>query len=90
MAAEAGVVRIDRDGRQLELTVRSQEDAPEKRLAAAFGAQQAESHACSLEDIFTAYMGAETDRGTPPSYSPESIGVARVVGGQLRKNLRKA
>lgn len=59
LAAEEGVLRIDRDGRQLELVIRSHEEVPERRFQAAPGIRQIESHACSLEEIFTAYMGSE-------------------------------
>ncbi|GAB6187621.1 ABC transporter ATP-binding protein [Thermopirellula anaerolimosa] len=62
LAAEDGVLRIDRDGRQLELVVRSPEESPEGRFQAASGVQRIAAHACSLEEIFTAYMGPEIQR----------------------------
>jgi len=65
LAAEDGVLRADRDGRQIELLVRSREDAPERRFAALLNLEQVESQACSLEEIFTAYMGPESGCEAP-------------------------
>ncbi len=65
LATCEGVLRATQDIRQVEVVIRSRVPSAPERLAAEVGALTTECQACSLEEIFTVYMGSETISATP-------------------------
>lgn len=67
LANEKGILQLRRDVRQLEVVVRSAEDYLLQRLAETVVPLHVESQVCSLEEIFTVYMGMEPHPSTSPT-----------------------